>query len=176
MSLPEINNEKEFIELIKNKNLKEIKEIFKNNNVRLKQWNQFKETLLYLIKKNASFNIIQFILEKQQQQQQLQYQQPSTVVNTELLFYSIENDNFKVAKLFLNNGISIENKDLQSRNILEYLTENKKLNFKNLSFILNIEKNTTLITSELLFKLIKFKFFELFIKIFEYDYSYNLYH
>jgi len=98
------------------------------------------------------------------------YQLQSTTVNTELLFYSIENNNFKVSKLFLNYGISIENKNIQSRNILEHLFENKKLNSKNLSFILNIKKDTTLITSVLLFNLIKFKYFELFMKIFEYDY------
>jgi len=44
-----INNEEEIVKRIKNKNLNEIKEIFKDNNIKIEQFNDLKNVVLYLI-------------------------------------------------------------------------------------------------------------------------------
>jgi len=67
--------------------------------------------------------------------------------NTKLLYYSIENENFEVAKFLLRNGIPIDNKD---NNILEYLLKKDKLNSKKLQFILKIVKDASLCTIEII--------------------------
>jgi len=60
--------------------------------------NCLKNVALYLIKNNFSFDKIQFIIEQQQQHYQKQQQ---IINNTELLFQSIEYNNYKIAKLLL---------------------------------------------------------------------------
>ena len=94
-----INNEKELINLIKNKTLFEIKDIFKNNHLYRKNFNDFKNTLFFLIKNNYSFDIIKFFIDKR-----LQLQKD----NTDILFHSIEHRLFQIAKLLLNYGTSID--------------------------------------------------------------------
>jgi len=109
-----INNEKELIDLIKNKSFNEVKEIFKNYKVNLKKLNDFQDTLFYLIKHNYSFDIIKFFIDKRQQPQ---------IDNTDILFHSIEHGLFKIAKLILNYGTPMDSKNKDSKNIIEFLGE-----------------------------------------------------
>jgi len=149
-----IQSEEELIHIIKGKSLEEVEYIFKNNLIESKNLNYFKGTLLYLIDNNISYEIIKFIIEQQQQQQQQQQQRD--IDNTEIFYNSIKYNNFNTAKLLLKYGTSIENKTtFNSKNILECLIENKDLNSENLLFILNIKKEATLITSDVLYNLIK---------------------
>jgi len=138
-----INNEEQLIGYIKNKTSYEIINLFKE----IKPWEiyNFNDILLYLIRNNISIEIIKIIIE----QQQLGIKQ--CINGTEVLFYSIECNNFKVAKLLLQNGIKLTNKNHNSNNIVEHLLKVGKLNSRNLSFILDNDIN---ITSEILFPLL----------------------
>jgi len=62
----EITSEEEIIEIIKYKQLNEIKEFFKVNNIEVKQLNYLKNVVIYLIEKNFSFEIIKFLIKQQQ--------------------------------------------------------------------------------------------------------------
>jgi len=165
-----VKSEEELIKIIKNnKNLNELEYIFKNNLIESKHFNYFKETLLYLIENNYSYEIIKFIIEQQQQQQQ-QLQQRD-IDNTEIFYHSIKYNNFNTAKLLLKYGTSIENKTtFKSKNILECLIENRDLNSENLLFILNIKKDAALITNDVLSNLIRFKEIDFLKIIFQYKY------
>jgi len=99
-----IDNENQLIELFKKKNLNEIKQIFNENQIQTKNMNQFNETLTYLVKRK-SHDSIEFILEKRQKLNSNQ-----DIDDTEFLFYSIRNNDFKTAKILLNNGARIDNK------------------------------------------------------------------
>jgi len=104
--------------------------------------NYFHETLFYLIKENYSLEIIKFFIE-----QQIIFYRYQNIDNTNLLYYSIENGNFKVAKLFMRNGARIDNKE---NNILEYLFKKKKFDSEKLVFVLNIVKDASLCTINLI--------------------------
>ncbi|ORX70387.1 hypothetical protein BCR32DRAFT_272389 [Anaeromyces robustus] len=137
-----INNEKELIEMIQNKTLEEIKEIFLSHEIHSEKLNYFKETVMYLIKENISYDIIKFIFHQQQKRH------IPIINNTELLFYSLKFNNFKIAKLLLRNNVWIENINENGDNIIEYLIECDKLNSENLLFILKVVKNSSLITAD----------------------------
>jgi len=105
-SQEEISSEKGIIEIIKYKELKEIKEFFKENDIKIKQLNYLNNVAKYLIEKNFTLDIIKFIIEQQQQHYRKQQQ---SINNTELLFHSIECNNYETAKLLLNIGTRITN-------------------------------------------------------------------
>jgi len=60
-----LKNENNLIDVIKGKSLNEIKDIFMDNKIKPENFNDFKETLLYLISQDVSFDIIKFIIEAQ---------------------------------------------------------------------------------------------------------------
>ena len=138
-----IENEEELIEFIKNKNLNEIKNIFEKNQFNFKKLSYLQNILLFLINENVSIYIIKYILEQQQQsikqkqqekerkEEKKRPEQQQNINNIELLFYSIKCNNFKVAKLLLSTrGVKIENKNTDSKNVIEYLIEKKELDTK----------------------------------------------
>jgi len=90
--------------------------------------------------------------------------------STELLFYSIEGNDFKTVHLLLKYGIQINKRNRESKNIIEYLIENRKLDSKNLLFILNMVKDASLITSEVLCHLIELRERNFIKEIFVYKY------
>jgi len=147
-----VYSEEEIIEIIKYKELKEIKEIFKENNLKKEQLNYLKNVAKYLIEENFSFDKIKFIIEQQQQHCQKHQQ---SINNTELLFHFIDCNNYETAKLLLNIGTRITNRNTESKNIIEYLIEKRKLDSKKLLFILNIVKDASLMTSDVLCKIIR---------------------
>jgi len=147
-----ITTEKELYELIRKKELNEVKEIFSSYSIISKQLNHFKTILLYFIRKKKKFDIFKFIFEQQQQQKEEEQQ---TIDNTDILFYSVEYKNFKAAQLVLNYDSKINNKNNKSQNIIDYLCEQDKLDSENLSFILKFKNGQRLITNELIRKLIK---------------------
>jgi len=151
-SQEEISSEKGIIEIIKYKELKEIKEFFKENDIKIKQLNYLNNVAKYLIEKNFTLDIIKFIIEQQQQHYRKQQQ---SINNTELLFHSIECNNYETAKLLLNIGTRITNWNTESKNIIEYFVEKRKLDSKKLLFILNIVKDASLMTSDVLCKIIR---------------------
>ncbi|ORX64860.1 hypothetical protein BCR32DRAFT_286808 [Anaeromyces robustus] len=123
-----MNNEEEeeeelLFENIKIKNVIELKNFLKENNIKPENFNTFNKILLYFIKNEneTSIDIIHFIIEQQQKY-------PKNIIdnnkNKEALFYSIQNNKFKIADLLLlNNNISLNSKDFKSNpneNILEY--------------------------------------------------------
>ena len=95
----EINNEKDLIKIIQKNKFGEIKEFFNKNKIESGKLNYFHETLYFLIKENYSLEIINFFIE-----QQNVFYKYQCIDNTGLLYYSIEINNFKVAKLLLKNG------------------------------------------------------------------------
>ncbi|OUM57880.1 hypothetical protein PIROE2DRAFT_16992 [Piromyces sp. E2] len=133
-----IDNEEDLIKIIQNNNIDKVKEIFNRNRIESKNLNYFHETLYFLIKENYSLEIIIFFIE-----QQTVFYKYQNIDNTNLLYYSIENSNFKVAKLLLRKGVRIDNKE---NNVLEYLFKKRKLDSEKLLFILNIVKDTSLCT------------------------------
>jgi len=60
-----LKNENNLIDVIKGKSINEIKDIFMDNKIKPENFNDFKETLLYLISQDVSFDIIKFIIEAQ---------------------------------------------------------------------------------------------------------------
>jgi len=149
-------------------NINEIKEFFKKNKVDL---NYLKNVTMFLIEDNFSFQKIEVIIEEQQQQ--FYQKQQQSVNNKELLFYSIEYNNFETARLLLKYGTRIDSLNTESKNITEYLIEKRKLDSEKLQFILKIVKDASLITSKIIChlielndiqfieKLLKFKYFDI---------------
>ena len=74
----------------------------------------------------------------------------------------------KIAKLLLNNGTSINDKNKYSENIIEYLINKKQLDSDKLSFILNVNKNASLISTESLCQLINFNKYDILKDLFKY--------
>jgi len=142
-----IKNEEELIEFIKDKTLVELIKFFKEYQIKPEEFNNFNDTLLYLVKHKTSFEIIKFIFE----QQHLGNKQG--INNIKTLLYSIENNDYKIAKLLLQSGAKIINENSASNNIIEYLIKVKKLNANNLFFVLNVTKDVSIITNEILFYL-----------------------
>jgi len=166
-----INNEHELIELIKKKEYSEIIEIFKANTITPEHFNYFRETLSYLVRVNASIDILKYILEQQQQQQQQHQQQKiNNINNVDALFYSVKMNNFNIAKLIIRNGTPIERKNSQSKNIMEYLADSGKIDTQKLLFIMNFKKDTSLITGNVLCRLIEKNDLALIKEIFQYPY------
>eukprot|EP00833_Pecoramyces_ruminatium_P012007 jgi/Orpsp1_1/1186039/evm.model.c7180000096583.2 len=155
-----------------NKNLDEIKEYFINNRIEQEKLNLLKESLLYLIKNGYPYENIEFFIKQYYHHQSYQLQNNNNIDNkeSELLFCSIEYNNFKIAKLLLKYETIIINNNNSSNNILNYLCVNNKLNLENLLFILNISKTTNLITSEVLCNIINNKNITLLKRIFNYKY------
>ena len=149
-----INSEEKIIKIFKEKELNEIKNIFKENDIKIEQLNYLKNVALYLIKENIPFDKLKFIIEEQQHHYQKQQQ---FINNTELLFSSNEYNNYEIAKLLLKYGTRITNLNTDSKNIIEYLIEKRKLDSKNFLFILNIVEDASLITPEVLCQLIELK-------------------
>jgi len=85
-----------------------------------------------------------------QQEQKKQQQKQQIFQNTKLLFYSIEYHEFNAARVLLKYGTQIVNRNNESKNIVEYLVEKRKLDSSNLLFILNIVKDSSLMTPEVL--------------------------
>jgi len=99
-----IFNEETLIETIKNKNLKEINIIFEENEIIIEKLNYSKKTLFYFINEKVSIDIINFFINQQKNLWKHQ-----NVDNNDLLYYFIENSNFKVASIFLRYGAQICN-------------------------------------------------------------------
>jgi len=163
----EINSEEKIIKIFKNKKLNEIKKIFRKKNIKIEQLNYLKNVALYLIKENFPFGKIKYIIEEQQQ---YYLKQQQSINNTELLFHSIEFNNYETTKLLLKYGTRITNLNTESKNIIEYLIEKRKLDSKKLFFILNIVNDASLITSEVLCQLIELKDFIFVKEVFQYKY------
>ena len=149
----EINNENELLEIIKDKSLEEIKSYFQEYQITPAKFNYFNHVLIYFIKNKGSFEIIEYFIKRQQKENY-----PFLLNNAEALFYSIEYFRFEVAKLLLNYGVRIESKNADSENIIEYLVRVDKLYEKQLSFILKIKKDLSLLTNKVLFKLFGSKY------------------
>jgi len=166
----DINNEEDIINIIKNNDLNRIKEIFSNINV-IKLNLYFKKVLFYLIEENYSFDIIKFLIEKLQKQQcPKEQKQKQSIYCTELLFYSIGCNNFKIAKLLMNNGTRIDNLNAEFNNVIEYLIGKRKLDSENLFFILNVVRDASLITSNVLCDLIELNNYVFIKEILQYKY------
>jgi len=167
-----INSEEDIIAIIKFNDLNKTKQIFKYMNIN--HLSCFKKALFYLIRENYSYDIIKFFIEQQQQQQQNQVQQylqqQQFIIYTELLFYSIECSNYEIARLLMKYGTRIDNLNTESKNIIEYLIEKRKLNSENFLFILNIVKDASLITSKVLHQLTQLNDFIFIKKILQYKY------
>jgi len=157
------NKEEELIELIKNKSINEVKEIFKSKKVKLEELNFLQDTLLDLFPNNRSFDIIKIFIDKPQQQ---------SINNTDILFLCVECHLFKIAKLALNYGTAIDSKNTDSKNIIEYLIEKKKLEPDNLLFILSIKDDASLISTESLCQLISMNKHKVLEKLFKFKYIY----
>jgi len=162
-----INNEEDIIAIIKFNDLNKIKKFFKYININ--HLCCFKNILFYLIKENYSYDIFKYFIE-QQQNQQNQKQQQQYINYTELLFYSIECSNYEIAKLLIKCGTRIDNLNSESKNIIEYLIEKRKLDSENFLFVLNITKDSSLITPKVLSQLIQLKDFIFIKKILQYKY------
>jgi len=63
------------------------------------------------------------------------------------LFCLIEYNNFEAASLLLKYGTRIDNKNIDFKNIIEYLIEKRKIDLENLFYVF-------LLTTEVLFQLI----------------------
>jgi len=157
-----INDQNDLMKLIQNNNLDEIKKSFRENKINLEQFKNFKETLFYLIKENKYFNIIKYFIELQQLKELYQ-----SINNTDLLYYAIECNNFKVVKLLLRKGVRIDNKN---NNIFKYLIEKESFNLEKMNFILNIIKDASLSTPNVLNRLLENKNWEMFKQLLEYKY------
>ncbi|ORX70412.1 hypothetical protein BCR32DRAFT_250178 [Anaeromyces robustus] len=144
-----IDKEKDLIKIVQKKNLDEIKYFFNKNKIDTERLNYFKETIHYFIEENGPLEIINYFIE---QQQQHIYKYGNNINNNDLLYYSIECNNFEVAKLLLRNGAQLNHKN---NNIIEYLIEKNKLDSKKLLFILKSVKNASVITLKALVYLIK---------------------
>ncbi|OUM64919.1 hypothetical protein PIROE2DRAFT_60337 [Piromyces sp. E2] len=144
----EIRNEYELIEIIKDKSLEEVKICFRECNVRPIKFNYLNNVLLHLIINNGVFEVIKFIIEERQKENR-----GYSINNTEALFCSVEYSNFEIANLLLRCGEEITNTNSNSENIIEYLLRVDKLSSTNLSFILNITKDLSLVSNKVLFKL-----------------------
>jgi len=155
------NNEEEYIELIKNKSFNEIKKVFENSQVEIKNLNYFQNTLSYLIKKNYLIDIIKFFIVQRQQ---------LNLDNTDILFLSVEYHSFQITKLLLKYGTAIDNRNKDSKNIIEYLVERNKLDSDILLFILKIKKDASLISIESLYHLLKLRQYKIFEKLFKFRY------
>ena len=70
------------------------------------------------------------------------------------MFCLIEYNNFEAASLLLKYGTRIDNKNIDFKNIIEYLIEKRKIDLENLFYVLNTKKNIFLLTTEVLFQLI----------------------
>jgi len=155
-------NENELIKIFQNKSFNEIKGFFSNNKILKNNLKYYKEILFYLIEKNETYNIIEYIFF----QQQTIYRNQN-IDNTDLLYYSIEYGNFKVAKLLLKNGVQINNKN---NNIIEYLFKKNKLSIEKLYFILKIVKDASLCTIEVLYQIIEKERWDLYKEIMTFNY------
>ncbi|OUM67754.1 hypothetical protein PIROE2DRAFT_4705 [Piromyces sp. E2] len=138
-----INSEEELFDIIKDKSLSQVIDCFNEYQINSVQFNYLEKTLVYLIKNNGSNEIINFLIGKQQENL-------DNINNTELLFSSLEYENYEIAKVLLRKGTKIIDKNNNSENIIEYLLRKEKLHIKNLLFILNIVKDTSLLTSKVL--------------------------
>ncbi|OUM60065.1 hypothetical protein PIROE2DRAFT_14257 [Piromyces sp. E2] len=132
--------ESQLIQYIDDNSIEKIRTYFQENNVTSKYFNNFNQTLLHLVKNNASFEIIEFIVEQQYDKS-----------NIEPLFYSIDCENYEVATVLLDSDANIKGKIFDERtphdycNVLEYirdtLTEDK------FDFIFKHKGKTDLVSS-----------------------------
>jgi len=140
-----INTDEEFLNFVKDKSLAEVIECF-NEHQNSGQLNNYNKAILYLIKNKGSSEVINYIIERQLENKGNE----DIDKNTEILFSSLEHENYETTKLLLRKRINIRNKNENSENIIEYLLRKEKLNINNFLFILNIIKDATLITGTVL--------------------------
>ena len=165
-----MNIEQQLYEIIKDKELKELKKYFIINNIKSENFCNFNKTLSNLIENNASIEIIRYIIEQQNDKE-----------NIEPLFYSIKKNNFKVASLLITYGANINgkickahNNKSKNRNIVKFLVDNCELNFDNLYYIINHDFDMNLITESIILNLIKQNKIDLINCIFKFNhYEYN---
>jgi len=102
--------------------LEKLSRYFKENGILSEHYNDFKQTLIYFIKNEFPENCIRYLMN----------QQKNKANNTEALFYSLEQKNFKIAELLLRNKVNMfkKIKDNKNRNgysnVLEYCGKRKK--------------------------------------------------
>ncbi len=123
----EITNEKELYELIRKKELNEVKEIFCIYSIKSKQLNYFKTILLFYIRKKNRVDFFKFFIEKQQQQKEDQ----QTIDNIDLLFNAVEYNNFNAAQLVLNMALGLTVKMINQKILLNINVKKINLILKN---------------------------------------------
>lgn len=89
---------------------------------------------------------------------------------TNIPFCCVECHLFEIANLLLKCGTPIHCKNEDSENIIEYLIEKKKLDSDNLLFILNIQKDVSLISVDSLCQLIKLDNYKVLEELFKFKY------
>jgi len=133
-------SEDQLIEIINNNTVQGVRNYFQENNISSVNFNNFNQTLLYLVKQNASSEIIEFIIENQHDKS-----------NKEPLFYCIDHENFKIANILLDNDANINGKLFDKRtphdycNILEYIRDT--LTEEKFDFIFRHKGRTDLVSS-----------------------------
>eukprot|EP00833_Pecoramyces_ruminatium_P000776 jgi/Orpsp1_1/1174808/evm.model.c7180000051503.2 len=148
-----MNIEQQLFEIIKDKELKELKKYFIINNIQSKDFCNFNKILLNFIENNASIEIIRYIIEQQNDKE-----------NVKPLFNSIQKNNFEVANLLINYGANINgrirnahNYKNKARTIIKFLVDSSELNMDNLIYIINHDFDMNLITEGIIQNLIKQK-------------------
>eukprot|EP00833_Pecoramyces_ruminatium_P015202 jgi/Orpsp1_1/1189234/evm.model.d7180000070466.1 len=136
-----MNKEDQLIQYINNNNtIEKVKNYFQKNSINSLDFNNFNNTLLYLVKNNASPEIIEFIIKNQHDKS-----------NIEPLFYLIDHENFEIATLLLNNDANINGKIFDERtphnycNILEYIRDT--ITEEKFDFIFRHNGKTSLVSS-----------------------------
>lgn len=154
------------IKNIKNKKENELTNYFDDNNIKSENYENFKGILHYLINNNEDIEIIQFIIDRQKNKD-----------NVESLFQAIQQNNFKIAKLLLKNHANINGTikldNNQYYNIIEYLLDFNYLDLQNLKFILKNGVSGKLINSKLICNLIKDERNDILKRILQYNYFSN---
>lgn len=131
--------------LIKNGDINELKNYFNINNLESKDYNNFNDILIYSIEKNASTEIIEFIMDKRYDKNLnfFKFVPPSTRWSSDEkkkvpLFIAIGNNNFRLADFLIKNnadiGYGIEKYETS---VFRNLLKDYRLNKNNLRYLFN---------------------------------------
>jgi len=144
----------DILNIIKNNNIYLLRKYINDNNVNMKELNEHNfDILIYAIEKNASIEIIKFIMN------QCQYESYNYIINENNkdkvpLYSAIARNKFKIADLLIKNNADI---NFFNPNIIVYLYNIYFLNPMNLKYILNNGFNKKCIDYDLIFELIERK-------------------
>jgi len=162
------------LEYIENDNLFELKNYISVDNINLKNINNENfDLLIYAIKKDASINIIQYIVQ-QCEYKTLNYTIKENGHEYSPLLTALSKNKYEISDFLIENKADI---NYPFHNVIGYLKTNNNLNKNNLKYILNKGYKVKNITTDLIESLIKDsqnEFLEIILKYYKYNQNFIL--